>query len=668
MILPAIIHLFIQIYLFIFVLIPYFRLDQFQFWDAAGHYFAAWFERQYFFPNFSGWNPFFFAGYPQDTFYPPLYHYVITSLSFVFGLSLAFKLVTIASVLLLPISIHYLARKFKFSPQESSAITVLAMVPIAGLSLANGGTLFSLFIVGLGSHALALPAYLFYFGKLKEQTDKIKNKEIQQISPLNFILLSLLAIAMVLLNFVVAFAAAITALVLILSSFCRSIFYFAIKHVLIIFFVCAFFLIPLIAYSGSIEDPGTILSMGFFLTIPLFLIILLGGAAALSDKDKRFDSTYFTLLAVFAVALFMDFGQIGLPMHAYRFIIFFIILAMMLPVKLLSNKIESKPLKFILFAGFLILMGWQSYIMVFNNPRQEINNNRLFIYKNYHNPVPYNAKIDLGKLEGKILLLESQQHLTPRATEHWLAMTTGNYFLKGLFGDSGNAIYIYRLHQKLISLLAIGESSFKAQNMQAWLQLQNTQKLLTLFQINYILCETPIKNALLVKRVRVINNRPDFYLYKIGNAKIVELLPYQPYFAEKDWKRLANQWFESPDPRVFVKASNLPDTVASSEDSVEMIKEKIFPASLEFNVKSKQNIPILIKSSYFPRWRAYVEGKSVKIYEAAPALMLIYGKGKIKLEYKDTLIDRLGKILSIIGIIWLAVEFSKKILDKKNGL
>jgi len=170
------------------------------------------------------------------------------------------------------------------------------------------------------------------------------------------------------------------------------------------------------------------------------------------------------------------------------------------------------------------------------------------------------------------------------------------------------------------------------------------------------LSEVPIKKLSLVKRVPVRRDRGDFYLFKAAETKLAETLLYRPYYTDKNWSAAVNQWFESPDPKILVKAKDLPLTVAASTDTVKVLEEKIFPARLKLKVAAKENIPILVKIAYFPRWQAYVEGKPLKIYQVAPSFMLIYGKGEIELKYTDAPIDRLGKILTLVGIGWLLLE------------
>ncbi|MBI5700417.1 hypothetical protein HZC34_01050 [Candidatus Saganbacteria bacterium] len=652
MIFAAVVFIAIEAYLFSYVLIPYIKYDQFLFWDAIGHYFAAWFLRTYSFPDPFGWNPFFFCGYPQDTYYAPIYHYIIALFSFPLGLDLAFKFATVASIAILPFCLFYLARKFKFDPDESAVITFLAMIPVCGLSLACGGTLFSQFIVGLGTNALGLPIFLVYFGKLKEQIEKLGKGEIERISKIDFAMLSLLAASIVLTHFVVTFAAILAGLLLTANNLSKKVIAFALKHSAITFLLSSFFFVPLIAYSGLSINSSTILSMGFFLTIPMFLLMVLGGAASILDADTRFDKSYFMLLASFGVLLFIDFGQVGLPMHAYRFVLFFMIFGMMLPVKLLFNSIKDVNIKIGFVAAFAVLMVWQFSILLNNNPRIEINYNHLFSYQKAQ--VPFLEKFGLEKLNGRLMLLEGSYPLTPRAMSHLISLKTGNFTLKGLFGDLGNVPYLEALQAKMLGLFSFPNDPSK--KLELFWRLQNINKLFNLFNINFLLSEYSINNAQLVKRVAVRSDKPDFYLYSTGSSELVEKIMEKPLFTEENWGNSVKAWAEGIDPKILVKAKTLPPNLAGKNDSIQIIENSISPARLRFNILSDKEIPVLIKISYFPRWKAYKNGRQIKIYQVAPSLMLIYGKGEIRLSYEKTFIDYLGIVFSIIGIFWIIKE------------
>src|SRR5690242_4281575 len=75
-------------------------------YDANFHvFFASHYAHHWFDP----WNTKWFAGFSQTT-YPPLAHQWIALLSYVFGLHMAYLLVQLVAVLLIPISVYRFAR------------------------------------------------------------------------------------------------------------------------------------------------------------------------------------------------------------------------------------------------------------------------------------------------------------------------------------------------------------------------------------------------------------------------------------------------------------------------------------------------------------------------------------------------------------------------------
>src|SRR5438105_10653132 len=75
-------------------------------YDANFHiFFASHYAQHWFNP----WNEKWFAGFSQTT-YPPLGHQWIALLSYIFGLKIAFMLVQLVAVLLLPVGVYRFSR------------------------------------------------------------------------------------------------------------------------------------------------------------------------------------------------------------------------------------------------------------------------------------------------------------------------------------------------------------------------------------------------------------------------------------------------------------------------------------------------------------------------------------------------------------------------------
>ena len=107
----------------------------------ASHYAHSW---------FNPWNPKWFAGFSQAT-YPPLAHQWIALLSFVFGLHMAYLLVQLIAILLLPVGVYRYARLWVDERASSYA---------ALLSVFVGSLVFLVYSAGQLPTTLSAPLFL----------------------------------------------------------------------------------------------------------------------------------------------------------------------------------------------------------------------------------------------------------------------------------------------------------------------------------------------------------------------------------------------------------------------------------------------------------------------------------------------------------------------------
>jgi len=179
------------------------------------------------------------------------------------------------------------------------------------------------------------------------------------------------------------------------------------------------------------------------------------------------------------------------------------------------------------------------------------------------------------------------------------------------------------------------------------------KKALDLFNINYLLVQKEIKELNAVRRVSVREDRPVYYLYRINDSKLVELLSYKPLQIRQgaNWDKASHHWFQNHrESRVLIDSQSLPFNVATSSDSVKVIERSESQDYFKLKVDAPKAVPILIKISYFPRFKAYVNGRKTKIFKVAPYQMLVYGKGIVEIKYGATLVDYLGWILTFMGL------------------
>src|SRR3989344_166532 len=88
----------IELFIIIFLIIPFLLNNSLETTDMTAHYFSAWYTKEYLFPNIIGWNPFHYLGFPQNQFYPPLFTLLTVYLSFIFPLKISFKILLSLSV------------------------------------------------------------------------------------------------------------------------------------------------------------------------------------------------------------------------------------------------------------------------------------------------------------------------------------------------------------------------------------------------------------------------------------------------------------------------------------------------------------------------------------------------------------------------------------------
>src|SRR5450631_340785 len=116
-------------------------------YDANFHiFFASHYAHHWFNP----WNPKWFAGFSQTT-YPPLAHQWIALFSFIVGLPVAFLLVQLIAVLLIPVGVYRFARLWVSERASSYA---------ALLSVFVGAVPFLVYSAGQLPTTLSAPIYL----------------------------------------------------------------------------------------------------------------------------------------------------------------------------------------------------------------------------------------------------------------------------------------------------------------------------------------------------------------------------------------------------------------------------------------------------------------------------------------------------------------------------
>ncbi|MBM3232792.1 hypothetical protein FJZ18_01345 [Candidatus Pacearchaeota archaeon] len=622
---------FIVVYISIlYLFLPILLDNAMLMWDHAGLYFSVWFEKEYVFPGFFSWNPFFYTGYAHNQFYPPLYTYLASALSYILPITWSLRILFTLTYVLMPLSFYVLARSLKFS-KEKAAIAMLLMYSSLFLfpTTYYGGNLSSSINIGLITHAFGMMLFFFYFASL------IKARESGK-----FILPTILFSAIILSHLVAAIVAGFLLLSFTLLYWKEGKFRtFLFKHAGLSFLLTAFWTIPFIlkkSYMSIIylANNGEIGLLAF--------ISILYAVYVINAKER--ESMYpLALCLLFVVALaIIGIAFSGINFHFYRLMYFILLL---LPLALLSLYRKSIVISiFILVASLFLIL----------NP-----GNLNLEGPNQMNLTPISIPID-----GRVFVVASYDEETaPHVLQHMLPLENKFFSVKGLYVESTRTgEYILNLEkeidQKSLTWGAWIYSEYPPNNLSLISEILPYQ--LNHFNINYaIISDDKARKEWIrihdVTKYSKYGRTVNYSLYKIGDSRLIEIVDRKlREVSPLSWKELNLQWLfsEGIKEELLVDEAG-PQYEKSQNTSLEITEVSKLQDNIKFNVNSAIEVPVLVKISYFPNWKAYQDGREIKIYRASPDFMLVYAKGIVEFKYEETSMDKLSKWMSIIGMIIL---------------
>jgi len=635
---------FIVLYLYIGIKIiwPFLKYNNLLTWDMAGLYSSAWYMKEYLFPRIVGWNPFFFLGYPQNQFYPPFYSYMSALLSQFMALDLAFKLLLVITIVLTPLSFYYFARSFNISKNKSIVI-MYAMFSLLFFFPHDhyGGNMHSTFRVGLVANAIGLMLFFFYFGSLERGF----KKKTYVISSVLF--------SLIILNHVMAAMTASIALIGFTLSKIKSKenIILLIKHGFLTFLLTAFWTLPFLAKFGwtsalKMVHPPQVITLALTLSIVYALFVIF-------RKYRNMLPVGMFLLLLTLFCYFVARSNL-LPIHLYRFNMFIIL---MIPIALLSLL---KHDKLILFTAFILA----SLLFIFIAPSIEPEGNSDIENISY---LPED-------IDGRVLVVASfNKQPSVHVLQHRIPMENNAHGVKGLYVESSvHGRYVFDIEKEIDKYTAIHWGVY----VDEWYIPQEDTKVdellpyqLDIFNINYLVSfYKKLESWKVVKNVTQVNGW-QFYLYDVGNSSLIEVLDYRPQvLMTEQWGLETTMWFLSDWIKEGVIVNeNVPGYVGNSSNTVEILEMSPTQEYIKFKVNATEPVPVLIKISAFPNWKAYQNGEELKIYLASPYLMLVYGYGEIELKYEMLFVDKISCAISIIGIIALALLIYFEIKKNKRG-
>ncbi len=637
-----------ECFLLVSVFIPFFVYNSLQMHDMAGHYFSAWYIKTHLFPLPTGWNPYFYAGFPQGQFYPPLFHYLVATLSFILGVDLSFKLLLCFAIALIPVSANYFAKQFEFPSFQRVIILGWIWLLLWYSPIKWGGNLSSTFNLGEVTNLFALPFLFFYWGMVPKSFARRK-------WCLSSFLLGMTILAHIYTG-IVAFLG-FTGLALPYRK--DSGFYAQVlKHFLLVFLLLSFWGIPFVAtikYIGGAAATPT----GFTLT---FLVLFLFVLYLILERSAHHESRH--IQSVLSMCLFLitvyHFRFVpDLPIHFERFSIYLAYLAIFPILIYFKRRGFEIPLRDSVFVTVATVCATAFLIVPYGKHADA--SSPIFLQKPCVSGVP-KVNIAFPKQQGRVLCIsdpDSNLRYQKRTLSHLVPRNTGNVACVGLFAESSlNAPYVQsipKLFDARSPLWGIKPVPAAAKNISYYLRY---------FNINSVLSTRPLEMSGFQKSDDPVDaenmfppdqkNPPTWHVYHGPQSELVELLKYAPKTVSKNWEIATAKWWISDeiDQVVVYTDGPLPHFTAKEGDSVDVLEISHKWDYLKIKVQSDDTVPILVKASDFPNWKAFVNGKPTRIYRASPSLMLLYGQGIVELRYGVRWYNLVGWGLSIVGVLW----------------
>ena len=649
--------------LFLLIFLPFILYNSLDKYDTPGLLSLSWFIKHYTFPDFQGWNPFFFAGFPQGILYPPLFHYLVAALNHFFSLDLSYKLIITSFGLLIPWSLYLFNRSVYKEKSWSMLSTFFILLTLIVLPGFFGFNFDGVIDYGLGPSFVTIPIFFFYLGSLFKKNGNFK---------LPAILLSL----MVLTNLVATLVAGFITVIYLLmhrkdSSITRRVLYLG----ALFFLLTAFWTVPYLVFreytvtgfSMKLSSIYTLLGLIGVVAVLVF-VFLQRKKRSYSGKILAFliSGLFLALLTAFDSVVNSGESKFPIPgVHTFRLEIFVI----------LSISISLTYILQVLHPMFLELVRKLRLSKLFERKKHiAMNVAVLIIITAALLLIRINPKgvqgIELSKdmnWEGRAMrgykvseVLDQSRAVIDRSVIEY----PENFAVDGLLKESS---YLAPYYQALSKNLDKDNYSWEeldnyfVENQQ--ISDKKTRYLMDLLWVKYIFsirddfpqCDVfrPVTKFETRSNEEGLIER-DMYLcrYKPSmDSEFVEVLEKKPDYFYGNWSKKLDEWWLSESTDLF---SDTSISTIGEDDAV--FKVEFLDNHQEFkveqdNLKSKS---VVVKTSYFPNWKAYDKnGNEVQVFRISPNLLGVEITDEITFRYERSSVEVLTLLVS--GLSWLGL-------------
>lgn len=642
--------------------------------DTASHFYTAKYLKEVLLPSGSilGWMQGNYAGFPAFQFYFPFPFLLMVLLSLFTGLQVAFKLVSVLGVFLLPLCTYFAFRLLRF-PFPVPAIASLGTLPFLFMEANSmwGGnipsTLAGEFTYSIGLALMILFAGSCYAGILR-----------QRWVLRNAVLLAIVGFSH---GYTILFAVAFSSYFLIALPDTRKNLIYLAKVFGIAFCLIGFWIVPLLSFSTFTTRYNFIWVINSWKEIlPVILwpgIVL--AALLLAYKCIRqmvprwrepFDHRIGLLIYITGLAYLFYLIAFRIHVVDIRFLPFLQLTLVLLGATALALPISRLRANWIfpLIMTAVFIYWTESHVTFI---RQWISWNYTgfeskSLWKAYSG---VNDALRGNEGDPRVVYEHSEEHNaagTIRAFES-LPLFSGRNTLEGLYMQSSiSSPFVFYLQSEVSKVTSCPLPDYHCTT----LNLQRAVEHLRLFNVrDFIVRSDEVKQAVRQAPDFVqAQSLPPYEIWRLKNSadRYVTPLRFQPSLLDtEDWKADFYNWFKRPGTSeshlVHLFSSRAADSgrfpqrftslplqtpLQPLDTSGIEVSEQILPQEIRIRT-NRIGHPLLIRISYHPRWK--VEGADA-IYLASPSFMLIFPtNNEIRLTFGTTPTVWFGYLLTLIG-------------------
>ncbi|MCX8197573.1 MAG: hypothetical protein N3F07_00020 [Candidatus Micrarchaeota archaeon] len=674
-------------------------------WDSPGHLAEAIAFKENVFPGIYGWNSFFLLGFPIDS-YPPLSKILASFFSFFLDFSTSIKLLTIISVLAIPVIFYEFLRSFGYSNERSGWASFFVCLLMATFNYSNSATLYSAFFIGSFSNFLSLP---FFFAALSFYPKSPK---------LSALFFSIVILA----NIISAFNLAVSFFGFFIFALLQNGFSWnevrRLSETLILglglsaFWLFSFLQNLLWHGSSAISPVFYGLGQKFLYSVSYCILGLLSCMIflILFSKMKKFDTIgAAAVFGIFVMAMFFQqrfFYPTGLSLQDFAFML----AGLSISILLLSGERKFPLLFFCMLAAY-----FASLLAVIFLSLSSHNIENLFIHIVRFDTVLFffsagAAGLALPKLLDQLAILAKERTINQAAAPFFFILISLAIILhpdfriyshpeedsrilsfpietigrtavlcpqEKAYARSPDFQYFFQSRKPILGGLFVEQASLSHisfshiysfnDNIQKinWGGIQimeatpilNNQKLLkdrsNFLWLTDLVVEKDMDKDYFRQEFRLNgifeSGNKTFFHYRVGNFSLVEAVKAIP-ICNQSKEDAIRTWFYMPNQHVYFFSCH--DIPIFDVGQVNLLEYK--NGAIRFTVSSESVSPVLIKESFHPNWKAYIGGMEIPIYMASPGFMLVFAKGEVEMKYVASLAQAAGAAVSLASLLfWL---------------